>query len=96
MSAVREDMAYALVKAKGYDSQSADVSRLSTLFSDAGKITQALQKYVLIAYDNGIMKGYADNTFAPKGTLTRAESAQLLYNVLMLDNSDDSGKVIVQ
>jgi len=94
-NAVREDMAYALVKAKGLNNQSVDMSKLNTLFKDVNKITADLKKYVLIAYENGIIKGNADGTFNPKGTLTRAEASKLLYNVISQDN-DDSGKVIVR
>lgn len=93
-NAVREDMAYALVKAKGYENTSVDMTRLTTLFKDANSVTNDLKKYVLIAYEKGIIRGYTDGTFKPKGTLTRAEAAKLLYNVITDDN-DDSGKTIL-
>jgi hypothetical protein len=84
--ALREDMACALVKAKGlqyenYQYKNADVSKLNKLFSDANKIAPDLKRYVLIAYENNIIKGYSDNTFKPMGTLTRAEAASLLYKM---------------
>lgn len=79
-SAVREDMAYALVRAKGYQNEKVDISKLSGIFKDVGSITKSLEKYILIAYEKGIMSGYNDKTFKPQGELTRAEAAQLLYN----------------
>ncbi|MGE5328749.1 MAG: Ig-like domain-containing protein [Deltaproteobacteria bacterium] len=94
-NAVREDMAYALVKAQNLENQTVDISKLNSLFKDANKITVDLKKYVLIAYENEIVKGSADGIFNPKGTLTRAEAAQLLYNITSQDN-DDSGKIIVK
>lgn len=85
-NAVREDMVCALVKAKGYQNEAVDLSKLDTLFSDSKKITSGLKKYVLIAYEKNITKGNADNTFNPQGTLTRAEAAKLLYNVMNIDD----------
>ena len=33
------------------------------------------------AYKNGLMKGKSEDTFEPNATLTRAELAQVLYNM---------------
>ena len=94
--ALREDVACALVKAKGlqyenYQYENSDVSKLNKLFSDANKITPNLKKYVLIAYENNIIKGYSDNTFKPMGTLTRAEAAAMFYKI----SSDNLIKSII-
>lgn len=83
--AVREDMACALVKAKGYSYSSADESRLWSIFDDADSISSALRKFVLVAYDRGLIRGYTDRTFRPQGALTRAEAAKLLYEASIVD-----------
>lgn len=81
-NALREDVACALVKAKGYQNEKVDLSRLSKLFKDSNQISASHKKYVLIAYDKGLISGYSDKTFKPKGTLTRAEAAKLLFNAI--------------
>ncbi|MGE5329999.1 MAG: Ig-like domain-containing protein [Deltaproteobacteria bacterium] len=95
INATREDMAYALVKAKGLENQAADIAKLSTIFKDANKISPVLRKYVLIAYENNIISGYTDNTFRPAGALTRAEAAALLYNATMQQEDTTDEKVIM-
>ncbi|MCX7711133.1 MAG: S-layer homology domain-containing protein, partial [Clostridia bacterium] len=79
-NASREDMACALVLAKGYGNSEADLSKLQRIFSDHQEISPALQKYVLISFEKSLIKGYSNGTFKPKGTLTRGEAASLLYN----------------
>ena len=79
--AKREDIAGALVKAKGYANLKVDIKRLPALFKDSNKITGSLKAYIVTAFDKGIIKGYSDKTFRPQGTLTRAEAAQILYNL---------------
>ncbi|MCQ2749697.1 MAG: S-layer homology domain-containing protein [Clostridia bacterium] len=77
--AVREDMAVAMVVASGLSNVDYDTATLKK-FKDADKITPALQKYVAIAVEHGLMKGNSNGTFNAKGTLTRAEAAQLMVN----------------
>lgn len=82
--AVREDMAVALVKAMGFDDETADLTILSQ-FSDAGGISPNLKKYVAIAVKHELMQGYDRNgsrVFAPAEGLNRASAAVLLYNAL--------------
>lgn len=80
-AAVREDMAVALVKALGYQNETADESILNK-FSDAGQISPNLRKYVALSVKHGLIEGYTQNgqtLFGPQGNLTRAQSATLLY-----------------
>ena len=79
--AVREDMAVAVVKAKGLDDETPDYSVLDR-FSDKDKISEKLKKYIAIAVENGIMNGNANGTFNPLGNLTRAEITALMSNVM--------------
>lgn len=88
-AAVREDMAVALVKALGYDKESADISILDK-FADKNQISGNLRTYVALAVKYGLMQGYTENgssCFKPQGNLTRAEAAALLYRAFM-NNKD--------
>lgn len=80
-SAVREDMTVALVKALGYQNETADESILNR-FADAGQISPNLRKYVALSVKHGLVEGYSQNgqtIFNPQGNLTRAEAATLLH-----------------
>lgn len=80
-TAVREDMAVALVKALGYQNEAADESILNT-FTDAGQISPNLRKYVALSVKYGLILGDTKNgqsVFDPQGNLTRAQAATLLY-----------------
>lgn len=81
-AAVREDMAVALVKALGFDGETAELGLLSQ-FSDAAAISPNLQKYVAIAVKHKLMEGYdkdGKRVFGPDAGLDRASAATLLYN----------------
>ena len=91
-NALREDIAVALVKAKDYQNDIVDINQLSSIFTDSNAISENLKKYVLIAKKRGLIDGYPDGTFRPQTTLTRAESAKLLWQVV--SNGDE--KVVIQ
>lgn len=79
--AVREDMAVALVKALGYQNETADESILNR-FADAGQISPNLRKYVALSVKYDLIEGYTQNgqtVYDPLGNLTRAQAAKLLY-----------------
>ena len=83
-SAVREDMAVALVKALGYDKETIDENTYLSRFSDASQISSNLRKYVALAVKHELISGYTENgvtTFKAQGNLTRAEAATLLQRV---------------
>jgi hypothetical protein len=83
MSAVREDMAVALVKALGFDGDAPDEGALRQ-FADGLDVSKNLVRYVAIALARGIMYGYEEGGmkfFRPQGLLTRAEAAVLLYKM---------------
>lgn len=79
--AIREDMAVAVVKAKGLDNKTPNYSVLDK-FTDKGLISENAKKYIAIAVEEGIMSGNINGTFNPTGRLTRAEFTALMYNVL--------------
>lgn len=77
--ALREDIAVALVKLKGYDTSLFDESILKAMFTDWQSISEGARKYVAIAVEQGLISGYEDNTFRGQSSITRAEAATLLW-----------------
>ena len=77
--ALREDVAVAMVKMKGYDVSAADIGALEATFTDHEEISELAKKHIAVAFKMGLISGYEDNTFRPKSTITRAEAATLLW-----------------
>ncbi len=50
-------------------------------YTDAEKISDWARESVGICLKNGLMKGNTDGSFDPKGTVSRAQMAQVLYNL---------------
>lgn len=78
-AALREDIAVALVKLKGYDVSVADLGMLQTMFSDYESISETAKKYVAVAVERGLVSGYDDGTFKGQQSITRAEAATLIW-----------------
>ena len=87
-AALREDIAVALVKLKGYDLLGADESILTTMFTDASSISSDAKKYVAVAVERGLISGYEDNTFKGQSSITRAEAATLLWRAYQYGNDN--------
>lgn len=85
--AVREDIAVALVKIKGYDISNADVSALSNTFIDSELITQDAKKYVAVAVEQGLISGYEDRTFKGQANISRAEVAAMIWRAFINENN---------
>lgn len=51
-------------------------------FTDAGSIDNNAKNYVYFAKESGLINGYPDGSFMPKGNLTRAEASSVLYKLL--------------
>ena len=100
-AALREDIAVALVKLKGYDLLGADESILTTMFTDASSISSDAKKYVAVAVERGLISGYEDNTFKGQSSITRAEAATLLWRAYQYGNdnkfvpTDDSSVEVI-
>ena len=77
--ALREDIAVALVKLKGYDTLGADESILDVMFTDAESISDNARIYVATAIERGLVSGYQDRTFRGQDSITRAEAATMLW-----------------
>lgn len=86
--ALREDIAVAMVKMKGYDVSDADIGALEEMFTDHQGISEFAKKYIAVALERGLISGYEDNTFRPQNTITRAESAALLWRTCQYGNDN--------
>ena len=51
------------------------------VFSDSANVSGYAKDAVSTLSAKGIIKGYPDNSFKPKNTITRAETASVIYNV---------------
>ena len=71
----REQMAAMIVRAAKIPSAAGKPS-----FNDSGSISPWAGEVVVAATENGIIKGYPDNTFRPQGSATRAEAAVVIIN----------------
>lgn len=72
----REDAALILFRALGIE-KGEEIS-----FNDKGEISEYAKEAVAAMVKGGYVSGMGDGTFKPKSTLTRAQAAQLIYNIL--------------
>ena len=86
--ALREDIAVALVKLKGYDTSVYDESILKAMFTDWQSISEGARKYVAVAVENGLISGFEDNTFRGQASITRAQAATLLWRAYQYGNGN--------
>ena len=80
----RQDMAviiYRMLKNKGIELPAAEL-----IFADAEQISDYAKEAIAHLAGNGLVNGTGNNFYNPTGTATRAEAAQILYNVLSLIN----------
>ena len=91
--ALREDIAVALVKLKGYDTKSTDQNILQTMFSDYDSISESAKPYVATAVDRGLVSGYDDGTFKGQDSITRAEAAAMLWRAYQYGNDNKTTEV---
>ena len=52
------------------------------VFADGDKIATWAKDTIEIAVSQGVITGYQDNTFKPKGTATRAEAVTVISKIL--------------
>lgn len=101
--ALREDIAVALVKLKGYSIVGADMTTVTRMFSDYHSISEDAKIYVAAAVENGLISGYDDGTFKGQNGITRAEAATLLWRAYQYGNAnkvydatEDNNKKVVK
>jgi hypothetical protein len=89
--AVREDVAVAIVKAKGLANTRANLNYLNQ-FSDQSQISTALRNHIAIAVEQEYMKG-TNRGFEPQKALTRAEACALLSRLINRSQFEGREKV---
>lgn len=75
----REQMVMMIVKAEKIQAATAEIS-----FKDSGEISSWAREALAAAVQHGIVKGYPDGAFRPKGKATRAEAAAIIAGVRKL------------
>ncbi len=85
---IREDIAIAMVKMKGYDVSIADLSIIQAMFTDYEGISAYGRKYVAVAVERGLISGYTDQTFRAQNSITRAEVATMLWRASQYGNDN--------
>lgn len=93
----REKCAYAVSMALGIgsDNNLLDKNVLAANFKDANSVTKSLATPVASAAERGIVKG-ADEMLRPKGEVTRAEAAVILYRAINYKNRNSQALFITQ
>lgn len=80
-SITRQDAALLLYRALNQKGLSIDKEKTAA-FNDNSEIAEYAGEAVGVLSGNQVIKGFDDNTFRPLASLTRAEAAQLIYNVI--------------
>ena len=94
----REKCAYAIAMALGYGGKTSnllDSNVLENNFKDADDVTSALKNAIAMTVERGIVKG-SDKLIRPKGEVTRAEAAVLLYRAMQYKERNSQNLFITQ
>ncbi len=94
----REKCAYAIAMALGYGGKNSnllDADVLEDNFKDTDDITPALKNAIAMTVERGIVKG-SDKLIRPKGEVTRAEAAVLLYRAMQYKERNSQNLFITQ
>lgn len=94
----REKCAYAVSMALGIGSDESNLLNKNIIadnFTDGADITADLTVPVSIAAERGIVKG-SDKLLRPKGEVTRAEAAVILYRAVNYKNGNSDGLFITE
>lgn len=87
--ALREDIAVAVVKLKGYDkTRYVDLSIIQAMFTDYNSISNYAKNYVALAVENKLVSGFPDETFRAQSPITRAEAAAMLWRAYQQGNDN--------
>ncbi len=92
--ATRHEVAKYLVRAIGEEDESQEHMDADLDFIDASFIPQGSVGYIYIANNEGIIKGYEDETFRPFNAVTRAEMAVMVARLEGKIDEDDEEYVI--
>ena len=78
----REEMAKVIVNAYLAKSGAPDVTAAEISFTDSGEIAGWAQEYIGKAVELGLINGMGDGSYAPKGSMTRAQGAIVIYRLV--------------
>jgi hypothetical protein len=91
--ALREDIAVAIVKLKGYNkTRLADLSVIEAMFTDYDSISDYAKDYVALAVENKLISGLPDDTFRAQKPITRAEAAAILFRAYQYGSDNKEGQ----
>ncbi len=76
----REDMAVMIYRCYGINGEIS----YPLDFADAGSVSEYAKEAVAFLNNKGIVNGVGNGKFAPKNTATRAQAAQIIYNILKI------------
>lgn len=78
----RQDMAVILCNAMEKAGKLSDKNTSESNFSDEGEIASYAKEKIALLVKEGYISGMGDGTFSPLTSSTRAQAAQLIYNVI--------------
>lgn len=79
---LRQDMAVILCNAMEKAGKLSDKDTLESNFSDEGEIASYAKEKIALLVNKGYISGMGDGRFSPLTSSTRAQAAQLIYNVI--------------
>lgn len=93
--ALREDIAVAIVKLKGYNkSRLADRSVIKAMFKDYEGISEYAKDYVALAVETKLVSGFPDDTFRAQKPITRAQAAAMLYRAYQFGDDNKNEQAV--
>ncbi|GAB6275134.1 MAG: hypothetical protein STSR0004_19990 [Peptococcaceae bacterium] len=78
----RQEMAVILIRALDKEEKALEKAKETLSFQDAGEIAPWAKGQVALAVEEGLLKGYPDNTFAPGKKASRAEACAIVYHLM--------------
>ncbi len=78
----REELAVILVNALGKQAEAMANMNAKTDFTDDVSISTWARGFLVVAVQDGLLKGYQDNSFQPQSNATRAEACAMVVNSL--------------
>ena len=75
-AATREDIAVILARTVGADGEG------ELTFKDSEQVSKYAHNAIVALSQKGVISGYPDGSFKPKNSMTRAEAAVVIYNLL--------------
>ena len=82
----RQDMA--VIVHRMFEFLEIEVSGESINFTDDDEVSDYAKEAVSVLSSAGIINGMGDGTFAPKGIVTRAQAAKVIYGLMNLNGGD--------